>query len=134
MVNIPGILGFVQPGAFSRLIFQTNDVSLPGGVRNVSIVGLGQKEEVLVFRALGNGVDGQLVSQDFVDPVTGIVTENATAGPDGRHFQISVFPVVQNQFSLFKNGSELIRSRTTVLADDDPIFKGGADYAVDFQT
>src|SRR5688572_20992266 len=98
MVNIPGILGVVTPGAFSRIIFRGNAISPAGGPRIPVLIGLGQREETLVFEAQGSCIDG--LGTDWT----------LDTDADGRHFLVSRPPIVPNQFRLFKNGSELIKS------------------------
>ena len=48
MVNIPGILGFSIPGAFSIVRSRQGAVTLPGGPIITAIMGRGQRELVLV--------------------------------------------------------------------------------------
>ena len=58
MANIPGISGFIQPGAFARDRVVTRGVSIPGGLRIVCVMGEGRSEETVVQSAVGGGEDG----------------------------------------------------------------------------
>lgn len=91
MVNIPGILGFSIPGAFSLVRSRQGAVTLPGGPTITVIMGQGQREEILVERAEGGGADG---SPAQFDP---------RLEPDGRYFQLTRFPVVPGSVALFLN-------------------------------
>lgn len=89
--NIPGILGFVTPGAYSLVEFRSGPVSLPGGPTVIAILGRGRREEFLVTRAVGGGKDG--APAGF----------NSANDPDGRHFIVSSFPVVPGSIEVFIN-------------------------------
>jgi len=134
MASIPGILGYVQPGAFSRLVFTFAGTGNPNGIRSVAIIGLGRREEFLVTNASGNGTDGLPVvtteSNNYNYAAIGLGVE----APNGMNFQTTYYPIVKNQFRLYKNGGELIRSKDTIVTDDEPLFMPGTDYAVDFNT
>lgn len=91
MANIPGILGFTAPGAYSLVTTRPGPVSLPGGPTVVTILGRGRREEFLVARAAGGGADGEPVG---FDPAN---------SPDGRHFQVLSFPVVPGSIEVFIN-------------------------------
>lgn len=58
--------------------------------KTVMIVGLGRREEVLVSDAIGDETDGQPVDFD------------STKQPDGRHFSLSTFPVVEDSLKVFR--------------------------------
>ena len=58
MANIPGISGFIQPGAFARDRVMSRGVSIPGGVRIVCVMAEGLREETIVAAAAGSGKDG----------------------------------------------------------------------------
>ena len=75
MANIPGISGFIQPGAFARDRVMSRGVSIPGGVRLVCVMGEGLREEVVVASALGAGRDGSLEA-------------SPTGSGDGRYFKL----------------------------------------------
>ena len=54
MANIPGILGYVQPGAYSIARTRATSLSIGGGPKILCIVGLGQTELTLVSAATGS--------------------------------------------------------------------------------
>lgn len=91
MANIPGIVGYVGPGAFSLVETRPGPVSLPGGPTVIAILGQGRREQALVARAAGGGKDGLPVK---FDPAN---------SPDGRHFQTAVRPVVPGTIEVFIN-------------------------------
>lgn len=91
MANIPGIVGYVGPGAFSLVVTRPGPVSLPGGPTITAILGQGRREEALVEIAAGGGADGQPVG---FDPAN---------SPDGRHFQLASWPVVPGTIEVFVN-------------------------------
>lgn len=95
MPNIPGILGYIQPQTVSRVRTLSRAVSIPGGLRVLSVQGEGLREEVLVDSANGNGNDG--FNPDFV-------TESDSYG---RFFKTSYYPLVENRSALYLNGSPL---------------------------
>lgn len=91
MPNIPGIIGAVLPGAYSATRLRPGPTSLPGNPTVVTILGKGRREEFIVTRAVGGGLDGEPV---------GFSPAN---DPDGRHFQLVNFPVVPGSLELFLN-------------------------------
>lgn len=91
MANIPGIVGYVGPGAFSLVETRPGPVSLPGGPTVIVILGQGRREQALVARAAGDGKDGLPVKFDPANL------------PDGRHFQTAVRPVVPGTIEVFIN-------------------------------
>ena len=91
MVNIPGILGFSIPGAFSIVRSRQGAVTLPGGPTVTAIMGQGQREEILVERAEGGGADGASAQYD------------PRLEPDGRYYQLTRFPVIPGSVALFLN-------------------------------
>lgn len=91
MANIPGIIGFVAPGAFSLVDVRPGPVTLPGGPTVTAILGKGRREEFIVQRAVGGGADGEPVGFDPAND------------PDGRHFQVLSFPVVPGSIEVFIN-------------------------------
>lgn len=91
MVNIPGILGFNIPGAFSIVRSRQGAVTLPGGPTITAIMGSGQREEVLVERALGGGDDGLPAQFD------------SRLEPDGRYFQVQRAPVIPGSVEVYLN-------------------------------
>ncbi len=118
MPNIPGSTQAL-PGVYSDVITQSRGVSVPGGSRIAALIGEGSTDETLVVQANGGGNDG-------LDP-----TYSSTQGADGRHFQLSNFPVVSNRTTLFKNGVPLVGLES--LIDSDP-FSSKYDYRIDIET
>lgn len=91
MPNIPGIVGYIQPGAYTVVKSRQGAVSLPGGPTVTCIMGEGRREEVLVLRAAGGGRDG-LPAQ--FDP---------RLSPDGRYFRLARYPVVPGTLEVYLN-------------------------------
>jgi hypothetical protein len=118
MANIPGATN-VLPGVFTDVVTQSRGVSIPGGSRIATIIGEGAADETLVSQALGGGKDG-------FNP-----TFTSTSGADGRHFQLSAYPVISNRTQLFKNGIPLVGMES--LLDSNP-FSYRYDYRIDIST
>lgn len=118
MANIPGATN-VLPGVFTDVITQSRGVSVPGGTRIAAMIGEGSTDETIVSQALGGGQDG-------LNP-----SYTGTTGRDGRHFQLSNFPLVSNRVSIFKNGI-LLRGIESLI-DTNP-FSNLYDYRVDITT
>jgi len=118
MANIPGANN-VLPGVFTDIITQSRGAAVPGGSRLAAMIGEGSTDDVLVAQAVGGGVDG-LNS-----------TYSSTSGADGRHFQLSNFPLISNRTTLFKNGIPLVGLES--LIDDNP-FSNKYDYRIDIST
>lgn len=95
MPNIPGIVGYIQPQTISRVQTLTKAVSIPGGLRILSIQGEGRREEIIIDSAVGDGSDG--FNPDFTTQSDGY----------GRYFRLSYYPVVENRSDLYINGSQL---------------------------
>ena len=95
MANIPGISGYIQPQAISRVRTASKAVSIPGGLRVLGIVGEGLREEIIINSAVGDGTDG------FNPTFTG-----ASDGY-GRFFRLQNYPIIQNRTALYLNGSSL---------------------------
>lgn len=93
--NIPGIIGYIQPQVVSRIRTLTKAVSIPGGLRVLSINGEGRREEVVIDSAAGDGTDG--FNPDFSTPSDGY----------GRYFRLSYYPDVPNRTDLYLNGAPL---------------------------
>lgn len=91
MPNIPGIVGYIQPGAYTVVKSRQGAVTLPGGPTVTCIMGEGRREEVLVLRAAGGGQDG-LPAQ--FDP---------RLNPDGRYFRLAQYPVVPGTLEVYLN-------------------------------
>jgi hypothetical protein len=118
MANIPGATN-VLPGVFTDVITQSRGVSVPGGSRIAAMIGEGSTDETIVSQAVGGGQDGLNSSY------TGVT------GRDGRHFQLSNFPLISNRTTLFKNGIPLVGLES--LIDSNP-FNNSYDYRIDITT
>ena len=93
MANIPGISGYIQPGTFARDRVVSRGVSIPGGVRILTVMGLGETTTTLVDGALGSGLDG---------------TKTPSSGAaNGRFFTIPSAPLQSGRARIFLNGTEL---------------------------
>jgi len=115
MANIPGATNVI-PGVFTDVVTQSRGLSVPGGTRIAAIIGEGSTNETLVAQALGGGQDGLNSSY------------TGTSGRDGRHFQLSNFPLVSNRVTLFKNGVPLVGLESVI---DGSTFSDRYDYIVD---
>ena len=115
MSNIPGATN-VLPGVFTDVVTQSRGAAVPGGVRVTAIIGEGSTAEVIVSSALGGGKDG------FNSTYTSVT------GADGRHFKLSLFPVVSNRTRLFRNGVSLSGLEATI---DSSSFSSKYDYRFD---
>lgn len=118
MANIPGATN-VLPGVFTDVITASRGVSLPGGTRIAAMIGEGSTNETLVTQANGGGNDG-LNS-----------TYSSITGADGRHFQLSNFPLISNRTTLFKNGVPLVGLESLI---DSSAFSNRYDYRIDITT
>ena len=116
MSNIPGANN-VLPGVFTDIVTQSRGLSIPGGTRITAMIGEGSTDDVIVSQAVGGGKDG--------------VNSSPTSGPDGRHFQLTYFPIVSNRLTLFKNGSPLTGFESII---DNTTFSSKYDYRVDITT
>jgi hypothetical protein len=116
MANIPGISGFIQPGAFARDRVITRGVSIPGGVRIICVMGEGLREETIVASAAGSGQDGSAE-----------VNPTASSG-DGRYFKLNNAPVISGRTELRLNGTLLFGKEEAI--DEDP-FGSGFDFRLD---
>ena len=116
MANIPGISGFIQPGAFARDRVLSRGVSIPGGVRIVCVMGEGLREETVVTSAAGGGQDG---SPD-VNPAGG--------SGDGRFFKLKNAPVISGRTELRLNGTLLFGKEEEI---DEKSFDSGFDFRLD---
>lgn len=118
MANIPGATNVI-PGVFTDVITQSRGVSVPGGARIAAMIGEGSTDETIVSQALGGGQDG--LNPSYTN----------TTGSDGRHFQLSNFPLISNRTTLFKNGIPLVGLES--LIDSNP-FSNAYDYRIDIET
>ena len=114
--NIPGAPNAL-PGVFTDIETQSSGASIPGGLRVAAIIGQGAHSETIVASALGGGQDG-------LNP-----TWTSTIGADGRHFQLSQFPIISNRTQLFQNGIPLVGTEGTALT-----FSNAFDYQLDIAT
>ena len=119
MANINGDTGAL-PGVYSQSITQAAAVSIPGGSRVTAMIGEGLTSETLVAAAQGSGLDG-------LD-----ITYTTTSGADGRHFQLTNFPLISNRTTVFKNGIPLVGIELP-LNNTDPAFSSNYDYAIDIK-
>lgn len=118
MPTIPGLTN-VLPGVYSDVVTQTRGVSIPGGTRIAAIIGEGSTSETVVAQAEGDGEDGLNSSY------------SSTTGSDGRHFQLSVFPLISARTKLYKNG--VLLSGVEQNIDSNP-FNTKYDYRIDIDT
>lgn len=118
MSNIPGATN-VLPGVFTSVETQSRGAAVPGGIRVSALIGEGSRTEVLVSAALGAGKDG-------FNP-----TYTSSSGSDGRHFKLSLFPLVSNRTRLFRNGLPLVGKEEV---PDSNSFSNVYDYRVDIAT
>lgn len=95
MANIPGTAGYVTPNTYSRVRTIRRAVSIPGGIRVLSIIGLGEKQETVILSAQGGGLDG--VNPDFTGSAT----------PDGRHFELANTNLITGRTKLYIDGVQL---------------------------
>ena len=94
MANINGASN-INPGVFSEVVTESRGVAAGSPTRMVAIIGEGLASETVVSSAAGNGTDG--VNEDYT----------SSADADGRHFQLTRFPLVSNRSQLFINGVKL---------------------------
>src|SRR6185436_9133778 len=118
MANQPGGAGLL-PGVTSVTDVISRGVAIPGGSRIAAMIGEGSTDEVIISQANGKGADGLNVSY------------SSTSGADGRHFQLSNFPLISNRTTLFKNGVPLVGLES--LIDSNP-FNNKYDYRIDIST
>ncbi len=97
MPNIPGILGYIQPGAYSIARTRATSLALGGGPRILCIVGLGQTELTLISAAAGSQAYGTGVAADDVQ----IESENVHT--------LSKFPLVEKSVNVWVDGALLQR-------------------------
>jgi hypothetical protein len=119
MANIPGISGYIQPQAISRVRTVSKAVSIPGGLRVLGIVGEGLREEVVIDSAVGDGTDG-------FNP-----TFTAKSDGYGRFFRLQNYPIIQNRTELYLNGSSL---RVLEASNDGSVFSSYYDARLEIDT
>ena len=113
MANIPGISGFIQPGAFARDRVLSRGVSIPGGLRIVCVMGEGLRGETIVQSARGSGQDGEADC-------------SPTGDGEGRFFKVQSAPVVSGRTELRLNG-------TLLFGKEEGIDASGVDSAFDYR-
>ena len=118
MANIPGISGYIQPGAFARDRVVSKGVSLPGGLRILTIMGEGSKEQVIVESATGSGLDGSS-------------TVSPSGSPEGRYFSIQGAPLVEGRTEVRLNGVLLKGVEAKI---DSSAFSSDYDYRLDVES
>jgi hypothetical protein len=118
MPNFPGSSGAL-PGVYTRVVTLSRGVSIPGGVRLAALLGEGSRVEDLIVGATGSGNDG--LNSDYT----------STVGRDGRHFALSLAPVVSNRTTIYKNGVPLTLTEDTI--DTDP-FDSRFDARIEIAT
>lgn len=119
MANFPGGQG-ARPGVYNEVITNSTGTSVPGGQRVAVLVGEGSRVERLIASAVGSGKDGLNSSY------------SSTNGSDGRHFQLSFFPLVDNRTILFKNGIPLVGHEESISTDTS--FSSVYDYRLEPET
>lgn len=92
---MPSIPGVTLPGVYSETITDSRGVSIPASNRVPAILGEGSTDETIVSSAVGSGKDGLNSSY------------TSTSGSDGRHFQLSAYPLIKNRTSVYRNGVKL---------------------------
>jgi len=118
MANQPGGAGLI-PGVTTDVITASRGASIPGGSRVAAIIGEGSTDETLVSQANGGGSDGLNSSYSSI------------SGADGRHFQLSNFPLISNRTTLFKNGVSLVGLESLI---DSNSFSNSYDYRIDISS
>lgn len=120
MPNFPGGAG-AAPGVYDEVVTNSTGVSVPGGTRNVVILGEGVRVERLVASAVGSGKDG--LKSDY----------STTTGSDGRHFLLSSVPITSNRTVLFKNGIPLTGHEEAVT-NGTTTFNARYEYRLEIST
>jgi hypothetical protein len=118
MSNIPGATN-VLPGIFTDVVTESRGTAVAGGLRVPAIMGEGITNQTIVSSAVGNGKDG--LNSKYT----------STSGADGRHFVISLFPVISNRTTLYRNGVPLTGIEQVI---NDQSFSNKYDYRFDPDT
>jgi len=118
MSNIPGATN-VLPGIFTDVVTESRGTAVAGGLRVPAIMGEGITNQTIVSSAVGNGKDG--LNSKYT----------STSGADGRHFVISLFPVISNRTTLYRNGVPLTGIEQVI---NDQSFSNKYDYRFDPNT
>lgn len=119
MSNLEGTSANVLPGVYSTVQTASVGSSVAGGTRIAALIGEGSRSEVIVASARGGGVDGLNSSY------------TSTNGADGRHFTLSLAPVIESRTTLFRNGIPLQGLEEAI---DDGYFNNRYDYRIDPDT
>lgn len=118
MANIEG--GSILPGVSTIVETLSRGASVPGGTRIAAFIGEGSRSETVVASALGGGQDG-------LDP-----TYTSTSGSDGRHFALTLAPIISNRTQLFRSGLPLVGLEQTITTSST--FSDAYDYRIDIET
>lgn len=118
MPNFPGSNNAV-PGVYSEVVTIPQGVSVPSGTRVPALMGEGIRQERLVSSAVGDGNDG--LNPEYT----------STTGSDGRHFLLSLFPIISNRTEVYKNGILLSGVEQAV---DNMSFNNKFEYRIDIAT
>ncbi len=116
MPNIPGTPGFVQPDSFIRVRTIRRALSIPGGLRVLCVMGLGESGETVVLSAEGGGADG--VNPDFA----------ASNAPDGRHFELAKISLIAKRTTILINSIPLTGNEETITSQQ---FDSKFDYRLE---
>ena len=119
--NFPGA-GNAGPGVFVETQTISRGASVPGGVRTAVILGEGSRSETLVSSAVGGGNDGFNVTYS-----------STSVGRDGRHFKTSLYPLISNRTTVYKNGIPL-EGIEQVFTSTSGSFSSRYDYRLDINT
>lgn len=119
--NFPGA-GNAVPGVYVETQTISRGASVPGGVRTAVILGEGTRSETLVSTAVGGGNDGFNVTYT-----------STTSGRDGRHFKASLFPLISNRSTVYKNKIPL-EGIEQVFTSASGAFSSRYDYRLDITT
>ena len=104
MPNIPGTTSFVQPDSFTRVRTIRRALSIPGGLRILCVMGLGESGETVVLSAEGGAADG--VNPDFA----------GANAPDGRHFELAKTSLIEKRTSILLNSIPLTGNEETITS------------------
>lgn len=119
MPNFIGSAG-ARPGPYTEVVTNSTGVSVPGGQRLAVLLGEGSRVERLIASAVGSGRDGLNLSY------------TSSNGSDGRHFLLSVFPLISNRTTLFKNGIPLVGHEESFTPGTT--FSSLYEYRLDIET
>jgi hypothetical protein len=115
MPSIPGAINAI-PAVYSTVTTLSSGVSVPSAGRLAVILAEGSRVETIISSATGHGQDG-------LNPIF-----TSATGRDGRHFQLSLAPIISNRTTLFKNGIPLVGTEAVI---DTNAFSSQFDYRLD---